>query len=111
VTWSKLDDSFYDCPKIVLAGNTVAGAFARSLSYCGRHNTDGLIPKTIALPVLAEGKRGTVSKLLELDLWREHGADQYLIPDYLDYNPSAEKVAEERAAAAKRMRELRANGR
>jgi hypothetical protein len=110
MTWTKLDDSFYDCPKVVHVGNEVAGAFARSLSYCGRHNTDGKLPKSIGLGVICDGKRSVLKKLLEYDFWREHGASEYLIPDYLDFNPSAEKVAAERERAAKRMRELRANG-
>ena len=111
MTWTKLDDSFYDNPKVVYVGNTVAGAFARSLSYCGRHNTDGKVPKPLALATLAEGKKATVQKLLEVGLWEEYSDFEYLIPDYLEFNPSAEKVAEERRRAAERQAKSRGKSR
>lgn len=107
MTWTKLDDSFYDCPKIVAGGNVVAGAFARSLSYCGKHNTDGHVPRVVALG-LAEGRKRTIQKLLELRLWEENGSG-YVIPDYLEFNPSSEKVEAERQAARERMARVRGN--
>jgi len=106
VTWTKLDDSFYDNPKIVAVGNECAGAFARSLSYCGKHNTDGKFPKPIGDQLA--GKKRVVETLLGIGLWIQDG-QTYLVPDYLDFNPSAAQVAKDRAAAAERMRELRAN--
>lgn len=106
--WSKLDDSFYDCPKVIAGGNTVAGAFARSLAYCGRHGTDGVIPEKVASLTLCEGKRTTLQGLLDTGLWTEHD-EGYVIPDYLDYNPKAKQVKERRAATRARMQKLRGN--
>ena len=108
MTWTKLDDSFYDNPKIVEAGNEVAGAFARSLSYCGRHNTDGKLPKAVGDNIAI--RKRVIDSLLELGLWVADGR-QYFIPDYLEFNPSAEQVEKDREAARERMRELRKNKR
>ena len=41
MTWVKLDDGFYDNPKIVAVGFDGAGLYAMCLAYCGRHMTDG----------------------------------------------------------------------
>lgn len=108
MTWTKLDDSFYDNPKIIEGGNEVAGAFARSLSYCGKHNTDGTFPKVIGDDIARRKK--VTDTLLELGLWILDGR-RYFIPDYLEFNPSAEQVEKDRATARERMRELRANRR
>jgi hypothetical protein len=43
MTWSKIDDQFYDHPKIVAAGPLGTALFVCGLSYCSRHLTDGFI--------------------------------------------------------------------
>lgn len=112
MTWAKLDDSFYDDPKVVAAGNEAAGVYCRALSYCGKHLTDGLVPEAIA--ELIAGKRRPIAKLLEVGLWVRSEDGWYGVTDYLRFNPSKAEVLHKRkvrAEAGKRGGLASANGR
>lgn len=92
--WVKLDDAFWANPKVVAVGNEAAGAYCRMLSYCGQHLTDGAIDdataKFIARPAL-------FNKLAEHGFIQRNGKG-WVIPDYLDFNPSRAKVEAKRKA-------------
>ncbi len=120
MSWAKLDDQFADHPKIVTAGPLAAWLYVAGLTYCCRYLTDGRIPEA-AVPRLANfgglarlGPDGwqpvdvgeLVAALVENQLW-EPCEGGYLIHDYLDYNPPAEKVLRERKNGHKRMAEWR----
>ncbi len=107
MAWVKLDDSFWSNPKVVAVGNEAAGAYVRMLSYCGQHLTDGKVDESVAKFI---AKPAILRKLEEFS-FLVHQGEAYLIPDYLDFNPSSEQVEGDRAAARERMRKLRANGR
>src|SRR4051794_35615620 len=95
--WTRLEDSFYDHPKVMAAGNEALGLYVRGLTYCSRHLTDGLIPKRMAQQ-LADGNPEAIDALLAAKLWAASG-DNYRIPRYLDYHPTREeyeKTREER---------------
>lgn len=96
MTWTKLDDGFWSNPKVDLAGNEAAGAYVRALSYCGRHDTDGSFPESVAR-FIARAKVWTILVDVALIEQVEGG---YLIPDYLDFNPSAREVEERRQKRA-----------
>lgn len=100
MTWVKLDDGFWSHP--VIDGTTLpaVGLYAKSLSYCGHHLTDGAITDSAAL-YMAQGKRNLIRELVDRGLWHELD-NGYLVPDFLDYNPSKAKVEEERRKAAER---------
>lgn len=99
MTWTKLDDGFWSNPKVARAGNEAAGAYARSLSYCGNHETDGTIPPDIAKFI---GPPKVWKKLAEVGLVEDLNGTGYLIPDFLDFNPSHEKLEAKREADRKR---------
>lgn len=103
VTWTKLDDSFWSHPKVTKAGNEAAGAYARMLSYCGKHLTDGKVPAEIA-QFIARPK--VIEQLQVFSFIIENGSG-FLIPDYLEFNPSKEQVLAERKKAAERQARLR----
>jgi hypothetical protein len=94
--WVKLDDSFWANPKVVAAGNEVAGAYVRMLSYCGQQLTDGEIAEEPARFIA----KAPVTKKLVGHGFVEASASGFLIPDYLDFNPSREKVEATRKARA-----------
>jgi hypothetical protein len=118
VSWSKLDDNFPDHPKVVRLGvlRPLAGwLFVCGLAYCARYLTDGFIPRE-RLPLLMSvehlsvatgGVRGLASvgedvtvemlaaRLVEVGLWH-HRDDGFQVHDYLEYNPSRQKVLDER---------------
>jgi hypothetical protein len=107
MTWAKLDDGFWSNPKVVAAGNEAAGIYARALSYCCQHLTDGVISADVMRFL---GKKRPVSRLVESGLVVETEAG-FQIPDFLDFNPSRSDKDEERAEARERMRRVRANRR
>jgi hypothetical protein len=100
VTWVKLDDGFYDNPKVEAAGLAAAGLYAKSLAYCGRHLTDGYVPWTF---VKAHGTKGAAAKLVAVGLWTENGSG-WVIDDYTEFNFSRDKVLEKRKTDAARKR-------
>lgn len=105
MAWVRLDDKFPDHPKIERAGERAAWLFVCGLCYCAEHLTDGHIPESKAHR-LTDGAKTRAAKLVEVGLWVKVD-DGYLIPGYLEYQPSAEKVKAERSAAADRMRTRR----
>lgn len=103
MSWFRLDDSFYDHPKVIRAGNAAVGLWVRCGTYSARYLLDGTVPNDVAR---RHGRTGEVDRLLAARLWvpTEEG---FLMPDYLEYNPSAEQVLADRAAARDRQRRAR----
>ena len=107
MTWTKIDDQFYDHPKIVAAGSLGIALFVCGLSYCSRHLTDGFITE-IQVPRLtdADEPQAIAKKLVKVGLWERRDGG-YQIHDFLEYNPSAAKVKAERKRNARRQAEWR----
>jgi hypothetical protein len=98
VTWVKLDDHFADHPKIERLSSDAFRSFIHGLCYCSRQLTDGHIPK--------RSLRRIASKRVEVELkaaglW-EQNSDGILVRSYLEYQPSAQKIREKRAADSAR---------
>jgi hypothetical protein len=99
MSWVKLDDQFFTHPKVQRAGRDARDLFLVGLTYCANHRTDGIVPAE-ALPLLAfmagipDGE-AAARKLVEVHLWEE-GATGYAVHQYLEYNPSREKIEETR---------------
>lgn len=105
--WVRLDDSFADHPKIERAGPLAAWLHVAALCYCARQLTDGRIPQAKALRLTdIPQPEEHVSALLRVGLWIEDG-DDYVLHDYLDYQPSRADVEAERSAARERMAKKR----
>lgn len=105
--WAKIDDGFTDHPKVIAAGPLASWLYVCGLTYCARLLTDGFVP-TGQVRKLADvdGAMELADKLVSVGLWsRVDGGFQ--IHDYLEYNPSAEKVKAERKAAQERMQRAR----
>lgn len=101
MSWVYLDDKFHSNPKVLAVDNDGAGLYARALSYCGDHLTDGFVPIAWAR---GAGSAKLRNKLVSHGVWDEVDGG-YLIPDYLELNPSKAKVMKrraERSAAGKR---------
>src|SRR4051812_14867783 len=101
--WVKLDDKFWSDPAVLTVGNEAAGVFARMLSYCGSHGTDGHIGTDIAR-FISSSRKKPVDALVEAGLLAPNG-DGFSVPRFLEFNPSASEWAEisERKAAAGRL--------
>lgn len=111
MAWLKLDDGFVEHERIDPLSDKAFRLHVTALCLCARKLTDGRITDKDAKVILvrAGASNRHISELLDLGLWR-NGGEGYEIRDYLDYNPSAEKVREERRRAAERMRNMRAKG-
>ena len=103
MTWAKLDDRFHAHPKVEDAGLAAIGLYAMSLSYAACYETDGMLPESW---VRKQRAPSAARKLVELGLW-ERAEDGYLIPDFLDYNPSKDEIAEQRRMWRERQRRSR----
>ena len=101
--WFRLDDGFYDNPKVVRAGNPAIGLWVRCATWSARHLTDGHIPTHIIRKL---GKPTEAAATTRAGLWIP-GLDEYVMPDYLEYNPSSEEVKMRRKRDADRKRDER----
>jgi hypothetical protein len=95
MTWTKLDDGFWMHPKVLMAGNSAAGIFARLLSYCGAYLTDGMIPSQIVATIVGQDRDALdeLHRVGLIDLLETGGA---VIPDYLDHQRSRAQVEADR---------------
>lgn len=94
----KLLTDFEGSPKVLAAGNAACGVFARSLAYCGLHETDGLVPKEWAEQAVArEGQQEIPERLCEVGLWEKADDTGFRITGFTDVNKSRHDMAELRA--------------
>jgi hypothetical protein len=98
--WGRLDDSFDAHRKVRRAGLEATGLHARALSYCAGALTDGHVDPEW-LEERAGRRAGKLGELLVVaGLW-EPNCDGFVIHDYLEYNPSREKVEADRSELSK----------
>ena len=107
MAWVKIDDQFTDHPKVVAAGPLAGWLYVCGLTYCSRYLTDGFIPEAqIRRMADIKNPAACASRLVDAGLWiRVDGG--YHVHDYLEYQPSAEKVRADRSAAQERMKRVR----
>lgn len=92
MSWVRLDDQFPDHPKVVAAGPAAGWLYVCGLAYCARYLTDGFIPKDQVRRLADVGNAQRQAEILvSVGLW-EHSDGGYRVHDYLEYNPSKEKV-------------------
>lgn len=103
MAWFKVDDGMHSHPKILDAGNEAIGLWARCGSYCSHYLTEGFVKRDVAL---LYGDMALVDVLVKVGLF-EPVEGGWQMHDFLNYNPTKEKVLAEREAAAKRQRDAR----
>lgn len=86
--WFRLDDNFHGHPKVRRAGNAAVGLWVRCATYSADYGLDGYIPAEVAREY---GKPAELHAVTKSGLWvpAEIG---FHVPDFLEYNPSAEEV-------------------
>jgi len=96
MTWTKLDDQFWSNRKVRAAGRSIA-VYTRCLTWCSSELTDGRIP--------ADDLEFICSGIDDADVDAEHlvavglfvaDGDDYVIPNYLEFNQSRSEVEEKR---------------
>jgi len=106
MTWFKIDDSFYDHPKVFDASDSAVALWVRAGCWSARNLTDGVIPGRLAFR-LCDDPMKAAAELVERRLWEQIG-DDYLFHDWHEYQPAREDVLRKRDEAAERMRAHRA---
>lgn len=98
MVWFKVDDSFYDHPKVFDAPDCAVALWIRAGTWSARNLTNGFVPA--GLPARLCGDHDTaVRELVRRGLWsRVSGGYQF--HDWFDYQRSAEQVQELRQKRA-----------
>ncbi|MET9555116.1 mucin-2 [Streptomyces sp. NPDC006645] len=114
MTWFKVDDTAHAHPKLLKAGNAALGLWVRAGAYAAQHLTEGVIPGVVAQ---LYGTAPQARKLVASGLWHAHGHDctgceqppagDFVMHDFLTYNPTRARVEDDRAAAAERQKRAR----
>ena len=106
MTWFKVDDSFYDHPKVFDAPDCAVALWTRAGTWSARNLTDGFVPA--GMPArLCDDPDTAVKELVRRGLW-SRVKDGFRFHDWSEYQPSRESVERERLAAAERQRRRRA---
>jgi hypothetical protein len=127
----RVDDAFYDHPKLAVAGPLGMAQWIAALAWCNRNLSDGFVPRAVAKRLLdwddvpgpghgpdndpdgvSDGGSGVQAgwvcrRLVRAGLWEEVEGG-YRVHDYLDYQPSAAEVRSTQAKARERMARARA---
>lgn len=108
MTWARLDDSFYDHPKVLRVWGkcpAALGLHTRAMSWCAKHEQDGHLPTAIVASIspVQSDRDEQIETLIGEGMWHENG-DGYVIHDYLDYNPSRDQITEKRKRDRERKR-------
>lgn len=109
--WFKVDDGFYDHPKVTGLPMAARGLWVTAGSYCGRHLTDGVISaKQVRM---LGGTKAQIRALIEHGLWVELkgdcGAIRYAFHDWNEQQPTSDQVKKKRESSRERQAKSRAN--
>jgi hypothetical protein len=103
MTWFKVDDSFYDHPKVFDAPDCAVALWLRAGTWSARNLTDGFVPAGMPARFCDDHERA-VRDLMTRGLWKR-ARGGYQFHDWRDYQPSAaevKSVREKRAEAGRK---------
>ena len=103
MSWVRLDDQFADHPKVVGLSSDAFRLHVSAMCYCAAQLTDGRVTALLTrrLTWFVTDTAAVTNELVTAGLWEQDG-DDYLIHDYLEYNPSGDDVRQQRKANADR---------
>jgi hypothetical protein len=93
--WARFDDNCPEDPKIDSLSDGAFRLWFNSICYANRNLTDGYIPSQRIARLTPRYKAAHRTELIESGRWHKE-EDGIRIHDYLDYQPSAKVVAEQR---------------
>lgn len=109
MTWFKVDDGFYDHPKVLGLDVAAVGLWTLAGSYCARHLTDGVITDRQIRAI--GGTRRQAEKLAACGLWSADDAPpserRYTFNDWRDFQPTRDETLSKRQEDAERKRKAR----
>jgi hypothetical protein len=98
LSWFKVDDAFYDHPKVVELTLEAVGLWTLTGAYCARHLTDGMLTARTAQRLGATEE--LVKELVDAGLWQpvmDGTVPSFQFHDWDAYQPSKESVLKTRA--------------
>lgn len=95
MTWARLDDGFDEHPKIDALSDGAFRLHVTGIVASARNLTDGHIAAVKVRRLTPNYEPEHLAELLEAGLWERHGED-FIVHDFLDYNPSREQVIADR---------------
>lgn len=109
--WFKVDDGFYDHPKVENLPMAARGLWLTCGVWCAKHLTDGVISAKRVRAL--GGTPAQIKALIKNGLWFEckgdSGAKCYAFHDWFDMQPSREQVYEKREIERQKKRKQRTN--
>lgn len=114
--WIRLCDNYVDDEKFQALSDGAFRLWHEAMSYCRRHQTDGLIPFSVmrGLRSFTKGREKQLAAPARealSPLWELIAGTGYKVHNYLAWNLSKEEEQNERAGAAARMRKFRSSPR
>lgn len=103
MTWFRIDDSFYDHPKVFDAPDCAVALWTRAGTWSARNLTDGFVPSKMPAR-LCDDPDTAIRELVRRGLWKR-ATGGFLFHDWMEFQPTAEAVKtlrEQRAAAGRR---------
>ncbi len=116
MTWVRFDDGFPNHRKVAPLDDATYRLHSETIHWCSRNTTDGRIADDELASISTRANKPRAAKLVQRGLWHrsDHdcpsdkcprgGPDGWVVHDYLDYQPTKEKVRTEQAAKAERQR-------
>lgn len=98
MTWFKVDDSFYDHPKVFDAPDCALALWVRAGCWSARNLTDGFVPASLPAR-LCDDPDTAVRALVDRGLWKR-ARGGYQFHDWTEYQPSADSVKDLRRKRA-----------
>lgn len=105
--WFKVDDAFYDHPKVARLSMAARGLWVTCGSYCARHMTDGHISRKQVRQL--GGTAVQVRDLIAIGMWIEceSHCNCIVFHDWIDMQPTRESEAIRKANMTERKRRSR----
>jgi hypothetical protein len=109
MAWAKFDDRYDDNRKVKKAwraNKASVGLHAMAITYCARHETDGLVDVEWLIEKLpvAKERNAAIAALVDAGLFMAVDGEMFQVKDYLDFNPSSAKLNEKRRKDSERKR-------
>jgi hypothetical protein len=98
MAWIRLEQNCISHPKVAPLSNGAFRLWVHAIAYSNQHGLDGILNKAAIVPIAGptKAKKNVLRHAKELvgaRLWHDRGS-HWEIHDYLDYQPSAEQIAE-----------------
>ena len=94
--WVRFENTTPDSLKVAPVSDRAHRPWFNAICYCSRARSSGKVPAALILTLSPTANAKAVGELLAAGLLERPDEKTYLVHDYLDYNPSRERIEEMR---------------